>query len=488
MKPSHRRRRVLFNGIVLLQTALLLATVAMVPATVVAQDPTPPGSQQEAQPSAEGSPEPSVEPEPEQTASPEPSSSAGPSPNGSLAPEASPDVPPSPPPAGSASPEPVASPSASPDPSPSRSVESPTPTAPAGPPAGTERNRVTLVAATDIDGNGAFDDLVTIESPPGTILRNVRAVPIPTDPTPPAGVFFPAGLFDYEVVVAEPGDPAAVTFHLPDGTVSQERRYRVLGPPERALVGPDSPRRRGSRHGRGHGDARRRRGRRRGPQRRRRHRGSGWSRVAPGRLEPHGHPPGSGRPHCDVQLLPRGMHRDGGNHGVHAPAHAPVGGPARRRWPHAPGRGHHAGDAERRTVVHVGQPRHRPPLPHDRGRDGQPARHGHWLRPDRLGGHGLRMRIRGRHVDRIGRQLLHRVPQHGRPRNLCPPPVGPTAPSPTAWSQNLARAAPSRPTRWATARPSASNQPLQGATMGLWRDLNGDGNFQPGGADGVGLH
>ena len=30
-----------------------------------------------------------------------------------------------------------------------------------------------------------------------------------------------------------------------------------------------------------------------------------------------------------------------------------------------------------------------------------------------------------------------------------------------------------------------TNQPLQGATMGLWRDLNGDGNFQPGGADGA---
>ena len=39
---------------------------------------------------------------------------------------------------------------------------------------------------------------------------------------PPAGIVFPVGLFDYEVVVAEPGDPAAVTFHLPDGTVSKE--------------------------------------------------------------------------------------------------------------------------------------------------------------------------------------------------------------------------------------------------------------------------
>ena len=77
-----------------------------------------------------------------------------------------------------------------------------------------------MVAAADIDGNGKFDDEVTIESPPGTILRNVHAVPIPTDPAPPPGIFFPAGLFDYEVVVADPGDPATVTFHLPDGTVA----------------------------------------------------------------------------------------------------------------------------------------------------------------------------------------------------------------------------------------------------------------------------
>ena len=47
-------------------------------------------------------------------------------------------------------------------------------------------------------------------------------MPVPTDPAPPPGITFPAGLFEYEVVVAEPGDPAAVTFHLPDGTVSQE--------------------------------------------------------------------------------------------------------------------------------------------------------------------------------------------------------------------------------------------------------------------------
>ncbi len=205
------------------------------------------------------------------------------------------------------------------------------------------------VAAADIDGNGKFDDHVTIESPPGTILRNVHAVPIPTDPAPPAGIFFPAGLFDYEVVVAKPGDPATVTFHLPDGTVRQRRRHRVLGPPERALVGPDSPCRRRSRHGPGHGEACRRRGRRRGPQRRRRHRGSGRSRGAQGRLEPRDHPPGYGRPHGDLQLLPRGMHRDDRDHGMHAPGPAPVGGLGRRGWPHPSRDGDHAGDVERRA-------------------------------------------------------------------------------------------------------------------------------------------
>jgi hypothetical protein len=98
------------------------------------------------------------------------------------------------------------------------------------PPSSAELNRVTVVAAADIDGNGLFDDLVTIESPAGTILQNVSAIRVPTDPPPPAGVSFPAGLFEYEVVVAEPGDPAAVTFRLPDGAVSEgsETEFWVL--------------------------------------------------------------------------------------------------------------------------------------------------------------------------------------------------------------------------------------------------------------------
>ena len=81
---------------------------------------------------------------------------------------------------------------------------------------------VTLAAAVDIDGNGLLDDLVTLESPPGTVLHDVTAVPVPTDPAPPEGLVFPAGLFDYMVDVVSPGDPAEVTFHLPDGVVGPD--------------------------------------------------------------------------------------------------------------------------------------------------------------------------------------------------------------------------------------------------------------------------
>ena len=225
-----RRRRALFSGIVLLQAALLLASVIVVPAPVIAQDPS-------ASESAAG--EPAVRRgQPGAIASSRAGAIDG-APTGavrrartravgiaradsSARPEASPDATTSPSPDESASPSPGTSSSASPEPSPSPSVETPDADCTGGSPAGAERNRVTVVAAADIDGNGALDDRVTIESPPGTILQNVHAVSIPTDPPPPSGIFFPAGLFDYEVVVAEPGDPAAVTFHLPDGTVSEE--------------------------------------------------------------------------------------------------------------------------------------------------------------------------------------------------------------------------------------------------------------------------
>ena len=68
-QPPHRGRA-FFSGVVLLQTALLLASIVMVPAPVVAQDPSAPASQQEGQPSAEASPEPSQAPAPEPSTEP----------------------------------------------------------------------------------------------------------------------------------------------------------------------------------------------------------------------------------------------------------------------------------------------------------------------------------------------------------------------------------------------------------------------------------
>ena len=99
-------------------------------------------------------------------------------------------------------------------------------------------NVVTLPAAVDVDGNGLLDDMVTLESPPGTVLLDVSAVPVPTDPAPPEGLVFPVGLFDYRVDVANPGDPADVTFHLPEGVVSSDTEHGVLGPPGRPVDGP----------------------------------------------------------------------------------------------------------------------------------------------------------------------------------------------------------------------------------------------------------
>ena len=59
------------------------------------------------------------------------------------------------------------------------------------------------------------------------------------------------------------------------------------------------------------------------------------------------------------------------------------------------------------------------------------------------------------------------------------------APSPTACSQKPRAGSTITAHKVGDRSAIRSNQPLQGATMGLWRDLNGDGNFQPGGADGA---
>ncbi len=74
-----------------------------------------------------------------------------------------------------------------------------------------------LPSALDVDGNGAKDDYVTIAAPEGTSLANVRALRVPADNPPPDGATLPAGLFDYDLAVANPGDPADVELFLPDG-------------------------------------------------------------------------------------------------------------------------------------------------------------------------------------------------------------------------------------------------------------------------------
>ncbi|MET0420116.1 MAG: choice-of-anchor U domain-containing protein, partial [Acidimicrobiia bacterium] len=80
-------------------------------------------------------------------------------------------------------------------------------------------NVATLPAAVDVDENGTLDDYVSIVSPEGTSLRAVTALEIPADNPPPEGVHLPYGLFDYEVVVANAGDAAEVTYVTPAGFV-----------------------------------------------------------------------------------------------------------------------------------------------------------------------------------------------------------------------------------------------------------------------------
>ena len=83
-----------------------------------------------------------------------------------------------------------------------------------------QANVASLPAAVDVNGNGALDDYVTIVSPEGTTLTNVRALQVPSDNPPPDGVSLPYGLFEYDVTVANPGDTADVTYVLPDADVA----------------------------------------------------------------------------------------------------------------------------------------------------------------------------------------------------------------------------------------------------------------------------
>ena len=488
---SPHRGRSFFTGVVLLQTALLLASAVMVPATAVAQDPLAPAAEQGSQPAADASPEPSQAPAPEPSAAPAPKPSVEPEPEPSATPKATPEASRTPAPVESVAPSstpdesPSTSPgtSASPEPSPSDSVDVPTPTAPADPPANKERNRVTVVAAADIDGNGKLDDLVTIESPPGTILRNVHAVPVPTDPAPPSGIVFPAGLFDYEVVVAKPGDPATVTFHLPDGTVKkdvdtgfwvlQNGRWSDLTARADADHVTDKVTVKLVDGGAGDQD-----------------------RHADGVIaDPGG--PGVPRTDWTLTLTVRAPADPTATFNYFLEECTETSGTtgctpqAPRQWvdwvavdgPTLPGTAITPvtlSDGQTFTWANLDADRHYRMI--EVGTDSPPDT-GTGTAPAGWAITGFACESVGRHPARLRGQLFHRVPQHGR-RGVVPTPGW--SDCTVANSQIAEVRSGSTITAHKVGDRSAirTNQPLQGATMGLWRDVNGDGNFQPGGADG----
>ena len=71
-----------------------------------------------------------------------------------------------------------------------------------------------------MNGDGLLNDYVTIESPAGTTLANVKTLLVPADNPPPDDATLPTGLVDYDVQVANPGDNADVKLYLPDGQQS----------------------------------------------------------------------------------------------------------------------------------------------------------------------------------------------------------------------------------------------------------------------------
>ena len=84
----------------------------------------------------------------------------------------------------------------------------------------TQPNVASLPSQYDVNGDGLLNDYITVESPAGTTLANVKTLPVPADNPPPDGATLPAGLVDYDVQVANPGDNADVKLYLPDGQQS----------------------------------------------------------------------------------------------------------------------------------------------------------------------------------------------------------------------------------------------------------------------------
>ena len=104
-------------------------------------------------------------------------------------------------------------------------------------------NVASLPSQYDVNGDGALNDYITVESPPSTTLQNVRTLKVPADNPAPDGATLPAGLIDYDVQVATPGDRADVKLYLPDGTLShvymfQKTVDRLRRPTRRSTTAP----------------------------------------------------------------------------------------------------------------------------------------------------------------------------------------------------------------------------------------------------------
>jgi large repetitive protein len=217
-----RRHRTRFFAVALLM--LVVAGLTLAPLTTASADTTS-TDQPSTQPSAD-TPADAAAVEPTATSAPDTAPTTTPTPTPTPAPAATPDAtaPDSTAPAASPAASPVLSAPVADDDGVPADVEARAPHGGDNNQDGVadadQANVASLPAAVDVDGNGVLDDYVTIVSPPGTSLTDVRAVPVPSDTPPPPGVAFPAGLLDYQVVVAHPGDAADVKIIYPPSIAS----------------------------------------------------------------------------------------------------------------------------------------------------------------------------------------------------------------------------------------------------------------------------
>ena len=77
------------------------------------------------------------------------------------------------------------------------------------------------------------ENYITIASPPGTTIRNCKAVNNPSDSNSPQNIDFPHGFFGFTIEGLSPGDAATATMYLPEG--ESFNTYYKYGPT------PDNP-------------------------------------------------------------------------------------------------------------------------------------------------------------------------------------------------------------------------------------------------------